>query len=152
MSSLVDLLRRMVSIDSVNPDLMAGGAGEGRVAAAVARWLHEAGLEVALTDVLPGRPNVIARPRGAVQGPALLLLAHTDTVGAAGMERPFEPQIDDDRLSGRGAYDMKSGLTAAMSAIAGLADTGLDVTLAAVCDEEAGESGTKPPARLGTQV
>ena len=43
-----------------------------------------------------------------------LLNAHMDTVGVAGMEQPHEPRLENGRLYGRGAYDMKAGLAAAM--------------------------------------
>ena len=46
-----------------------------------------------------------------------MLNAHTDTVGVADMEAPFQPAIGDGRLYGRGAYDMKSGLAACMLAL-----------------------------------
>ena len=41
-----------------------------------------------------------------------MLCAHLDTVGVEGMTDPHTPRIDGDRLYGRGAYDMKSGLAA----------------------------------------
>jgi acetylornithine deacetylase len=98
---------------------------------------------VSFEEVAPGRPNVTAVARGSGAGPTLLLLAHTDTVGVGEMERPHEPRIDDGRLHGRGAYDMKAGLAAAMSAAAAVRDLAGDVVVAAVCDEEAGSLGTR---------
>ena len=44
-----------------------------------------------------------------IGGPTLLLCAHLDTVGVAGMVDPFTLRHEGDRLYGRGAYDMKSG-------------------------------------------
>lgn len=46
MSEITELLWQLVAIDSVNPDLVAGGAGESAIARFVASWLEEAGLEV----------------------------------------------------------------------------------------------------------
>jgi acetylornithine deacetylase len=145
MSELAELLSQLVAIDSVNPDLIPGAAGEGEVAAFVARWLERAGLDVEFEEVAPGRPNVVGTARGTGAGRTLLLNAHTDTVGVAGMEAPHVPRIDGDRLYGRGAYDMKAGLAAAMLAGAEAATRGLagDVVVAAVCDEEVAGSGTQ---------
>jgi acetylornithine deacetylase len=43
MRDLTELLRQLVTIDSVNPDLVPGGAGEGEIARFVADWLTEPG-------------------------------------------------------------------------------------------------------------
>ena len=82
---LASLTARLVEIDSTNPDLVPGGAGEVEVAAYVAAWLREAGLEVELYEAAPGRPNVVGVARGSGGGSSLLLNAHMDTVGVAGM-------------------------------------------------------------------
>jgi acetylornithine deacetylase len=142
-SGLAELLRRLVAIDSVNPSLVRGGAGEATIARFVAEWLERAGLEVSLEEAAPGRPNVIGVARGRGGGRTLLLNAHTDTVGVAGMERPHEPWLENGRLYGRGAYDMKAGLAAAMLAVASAPRLAGDVVLAAVADEEAAASGTE---------
>ncbi|HSK16267.1 MAG TPA: M20/M25/M40 family metallo-hydrolase [Gaiellaceae bacterium] len=141
---LAGLASELVRIDSVNPGLVEGGAGEGEIARFVAAWLADAGLEVEVEEVAPGRPNVVGIARGSGGGASLLLNAHTDTVGVAGMERPFEPAIVEGRLHGRGAYDMKAALAAIMLAGADAARAGLrgDVVVAAVCDEELGSIGT----------
>jgi acetylornithine deacetylase/succinyl-diaminopimelate desuccinylase-like protein len=148
-SELVDLLSRLVAIDSVNPDLIAGAAGEAEIAGFVAGWLERAGLDVEVEEVVPGRPNVVGVARGTGGGRSLLLNAHMDTVGVAGMERPHEPRIEDGRLFGRGAYDMKGSLAAIMLAGAEAARRGLrgDVIVTAVCDEEVASIGTAAVAR-----
>jgi acetylornithine deacetylase len=133
-----ELVAALVAIDSVNPDLVPGGAGEAEVADFVAAWLREAGLEVELEEAAPGRPSVVAVARGSGGGASLMLNAHMDTVGVDGMERPFEPEVRDGRLYGRGAYDMKGSLAACMVAVRRLAadDLSGDVILTAVADEE----------------
>jgi acetylornithine deacetylase len=146
---LARLAADLVAIDSVNPLLVRGGAGEAAIARFVAAWLEAAGLEVTVAEVAPGRPNVVGVARGRGGGRTLLLTGHTDTVGTAGMERPLEPRFDGDRLYGRGAYDMKGGLAAAMAAGAAAARAGLagDVVVAAVADEELGSLGTEALVR-----
>lgn len=143
-SSLTELTSELVRIDSVNPDLVPGGAGEGEIARFVAGWLADGGLEVETEEVAPGRFNVVATARGSGGGRTLLLNAHMDTVGVAGMDAPFDPRAKDGRLYGRGAYDMKASLAAIMLAGAEAGAAGLrgDVVVAAVCDEEVGSIGS----------
>ena len=115
-TELERLLADLVSIDSVNPDLVPGARGEGEIAAFVAQWLRKAGLEVILEETrVKGRPNVMAVARGSGGGRTLMLNAHMDTVGVAGMSDPFTPVIRDGRLFGRGALDTKSALAAFMA-------------------------------------
>lgn len=142
--ALAELLADLVRIDSVNPHLIEGRAGEGEIARFVAAWLEDAGLEVELEEVALGRVNAVGIARGSGGGRTLLLNAHTDTVGVAGMERPFEPVLEGGRLHGRGAYDMKASLAAIMLAGKAAVDAGLrgDVIVAAVCDEEVASIGT----------
>jgi acetylornithine deacetylase len=144
MSELVELLQQLVAIDSINPDLVPGGAGEEKIARFVADWFERAGLEVVWDEPAPGRPNVIGIARGTGGGRSLLLNAHMDTVGVEGMERPHAPYIQDNRLYGRGAYDMKGGLAAIMAAGAAAKKRGLrgDVIVTAVADEEYASTGT----------
>src|SRR3954468_2378663 len=87
----------LVRIDSVNPALVPGGAGEGEIAAFVAGWAREAGLEPDVLEGTPGRPSVVARARGTGGGRTLLLCGHYDTVTAEGMDHPpHEPRTDGD--------------------------------------------------------
>jgi len=144
MSEIIDLLRQLVAIDSINPDLVPGGPGEEKIARFIADWSRKAGLEVVWEEPVPGRPNVIGIARGSGGGRTLLLNAHMDTVGVAGMERPHEPFIQDYRMYGRGAYDMKAGLAAIMIAGAAAKKRLLrgDVIITAVSDEEFASIGT----------
>ena len=151
--TLAELTAQLVAIDSTNPDLVAGGAGETEIAAFVAGWLRKAGLEVEVHEPVPGRPSVIGIARGTGGGASLLLNAHMDTVGvAAGMEAPFTPVVKDGRLHGRGAGDMKGSLAAIMLVGAVAARDGLrgDVIVTAVADEEVGSVGTEDVVRRVT--
>src|SRR5213080_373559 len=137
MSEIIELLRQLVAIDSINPDLVPGSAGEEKIACFISDWFERAGLEVAWDEAAPGRPNVIGIARGTGGGRSLLLNAHMDTVGVVGMERPHDPYIENNRLYGRGAFDMKGGLAAIMSAGAAAKQRRLrgDVIVTAVVDE-----------------
>jgi acetylornithine deacetylase len=140
-AALTELAARLVAIDSVNPELIEGEAGERELATFVAEWSERAGLAVELVGP-PERPSVIATARGSGGGRSLLLNAHLDTVGVAGMDAPFEPRIEDGRLCGRGAYDMKGALAAILDAAAHVADLRGDVIVTAVADEELASIGT----------
>jgi len=144
MNEIASLLGELVAIDSINPDLVPGGAGEAAIARFVANWLERAGLHVEIDEPVPGRPSVVAIAHGTGGGQSLMLNAHMDTVGVAGMERPHDPVVQDNRLYGRGAFDMKGGLAAIMFAAAVSKKQQLrgDVILTAVSDEEYASIGT----------
>jgi acetylornithine deacetylase len=133
------LLRDLVAVNSVNPSLVPGAAGEGAIADLIARELRGIGLGVELQDVCPGRPNVVGVLDGRTPGRSVMFCGHIDTVGVDGMERPFDPAIRDGRLFGRGAQDMKGGVAAMIGAVRDLARAGLPrgrVIIACVVDEE----------------
>jgi acetylornithine deacetylase len=138
---LVELAALLVALDSVNPELIAGAAGESELAEFVAGWCRRAGLDVELVGP-PERPSVVAIARGSGGGRSLMLNAHLDTVGVAGMDAPFEPRVQDGRLYGRGAYDMKGALAAILAAAAQATDLRGDVIVTAVADEELASIGT----------
>lgn len=144
MNDVEQLLSDLVALNSVNPDLVPGAPGEADIAAFIARWLESAGLDVAVEEVRPGRPNVIGIARGTGGSRTLLLNGHIDTVGVTGMEQPFQPRVEDGRLYGRGAYDMKGGLAACMVAAKQAKRHNLrgDVIVTAVADEEYAGLGT----------
>ncbi len=143
----IDVLRELVAIDSVNPSLVPGGAGEQQIAEAIARELRASGLDVEMQPVEPGRPNIVGVIEGRRAGPTLVLCGHLDTVGVAGMAAPFDPVVRDNRLYGRGAQDMKGGLAAIIGAARQLAEGGGveagRVVVAAVCDEEDASRGAE---------
>jgi acetylornithine deacetylase len=144
-SAAADLAAALVAIDSVNPALVSGGAGEGEIARFVAEWARGARLDAEMLEATPGRPSVLVRARGTGGGRTLLLCGHLDTVGVEGMAAPHAPRVDGDRLHGRGAYDMKAGLAAALVACREAAGLGLagDVVVAAVADEEHASLGVR---------
>ena len=147
MDSVVGLLRDLVAIDSVNPSLVPGGAGEAAVADRVAAALRAAGIDVDVTDVAPGRPNVVGAVEGRSPGRTLMLCGHTDTVGVEGMTAPFDPAVRGGCLYGRGSQDMKSGVAAMVDAAVRVARHGGlprgRLVVAAVADEEHASAGAE---------
>lgn len=144
----IALLEDMVRIDSVTPWLIAGGAGEGRVARYMQRWLNDIGLEVTLEEVEPDRPNVLAWLRGGLPGPTICLTAHSDTVGyASWSDRALHPVIEGDRMIGLGSADDKGGCAAAMLAARELVpmrdQLAGNVLIALAIDEEGISIGTE---------
>ena len=107
----VALARALVATPSVNPEIEESGAGEAEVAELTAGWLRAWGLSVEMSEVAAGRWNVVGRLEGDGDGPTLLLNGHLDTVGVTGMTvEPFGGELQDGRLWGRGACDMKGGV------------------------------------------
>jgi acetylornithine deacetylase len=140
MDPSIKLLRELVAIDSVNPSLVPGAAGEAQIAQAIAAHLRSIGLDVELQEVVPGRSNVIGVLEGRVPGRSLMLCGHVDTVGVEGMTAPFDPVERDGRLYGRGSQDMKGGVAAMIDAARHVAHNGGlragRLLVAAVVDEE----------------
>ncbi len=127
-------------INSVNPNY-EGGVDELELAEHVEQFFRLRGIECWRQTVFPNRPNIIARVPGADGSRRVILEAHMDTVSVQGMTiDPWEPNIYDGKLFGRGACDTKGGLAAMMHAVARIADDDLapacDIWLAATIDEE----------------
>lgn len=145
---LVELLKDLVKIDSVNPSLVPGAAGEAEIAEYLREWMIAQGLDTELIVVEPGRPNVVGVLKGTGSGKSLMLNGHIDTVGVDYMTiDPFDPKVEDGRLYGRGSFDMKGGLSASLGAVKAIVDSGVelsgDVVVACVCDEEFASIGTE---------
>lgn len=136
LNTLCDLIR----INSVNPAYRHGVA-EAAIQRFIYNFFERAGIPVETQEVLPGRPNVIAKLQGVNPERRLLFEAHVDTAGIENMTiPPFEPFVSDGRVYGRGACDTKGGLAAMMHALLNVKRSGVlpdcDVWLAAAADEE----------------
>ena len=143
------LTAELVGIDSVNPSLVPGAAGEHAIAEFVHGWATACGLSAETVHGPDGRPSVIVRGGRGGSGSAgwggrtLLLCGHLDTVGHGSMRAPLAAVLDGPRLYGRGSYDMKAGLAAALVACRDAAAAGISgqVVVAAVADEEHSSTG-----------
>ncbi|MGW3078105.1 ArgE/DapE family deacylase [Kitasatospora sp. NPDC001132] len=153
-STPAGLLARLVAIDSVNPDLVPGGAGEGIIADYCGQWLAARGFQVHRLEKGPGRPSLVAVVRGTGGGRSLMLNGHLDTVSLADYDGdPLDPLVRDGQMHGRGTFDMKGGIAAMMVAAARATVRSPlrgDVILALVADEEHASSGTEEVLRSFT--
>jgi len=140
-SQAVDLLQRLLRINTVNPPGNEEPAQE-----LLAQTLTEAGFDCELLAAEAGRPNLVARLRGERPGPTLCLLGHVDTVPAEPSEWSFDPWVGDvvdGEIRGRGAQDMKDQVAAEVAAAATLGRDGWrpgagDLVVVATADEEMG--------------
>jgi acetylornithine deacetylase len=149
-ADLISLLQHLVRIPSVNPDDAPGTphTGEAELAGFLAGWLEALGAEVELEDVLPQRPNLIARFAPRDGRPRILLGPHLDTVGVGGMTiDPFGAEIRDGRLWGRGACDTKGPMAAMLWGLHEqrhrLAGLPVAVDFVAFMGEESGQWGSR---------
>jgi acetylornithine deacetylase/succinyl-diaminopimelate desuccinylase-like protein len=137
----VGLLRRLIRIDTSNPP-----GNETEAQDLLRDLLAGAGFECELAAREPGRPNLVARLRGASPGPVLCLLSHVDTVPADPRDwsgDPWSGELRDDEVWGRGALDMKGQVAAEVAAAISLARGGWqpargDLLVVVTADEERG--------------
>jgi acetylornithine deacetylase len=161
----VEFLRALVAFDSTFIDQGKSG-NEGGIQRWLAKTLEEWKFETRLfepdnakiaswPDYNPGhdyanRPNLVAIARGTGGGRSLLFNGHVDTVPLDDLSKwkhgPLSGEVEEGRLYGRGACDMKAGvaamLLAARYARAVYPDLRGDVLLESVVDEEGGGNGT----------
>lgn len=136
---VLDTLADLIRINSINP-AYDHGVSEAAAAQYVRRFFEPLGVEMWEQEVFPGRPNLIVKIPGRTAG-RVVLEAHMDTASINGMTiPPFEPEIREGLMYGRGSCDTKGGLAAMMEAVAQLAESGekpgCEVWLCAAADEE----------------
>jgi len=160
----VGLLRKLIQAPSVT-------GSEGQCAEVCCGKIKEIGLEADMWEIDPdeirkhpayndvikfppssfplayqGRPNVVGAYRSRGQGKSIILNGHTDVVTPEPIVKwthpPWQGEVDDGKMYGRGACDMKGGLAAMIMAVQAILDIGIrpkgDVLLECVIEEEAG--------------
>lgn len=136
-------------------------------AAVVVRQMAEEDIQMALSlhregnpgHNYDGRENVYGLFRGS-GGRSLMFNGHMDTMPAGNLSLwkhpPHDAVVEDGKLYGLGAADMKGGLMAAVMAVKLLKDAGIglpgDVTITSVADEEGGGNGSIAAAVQGLKA
>jgi succinyl-diaminopimelate desuccinylase len=142
-TEVVSLCRDLVRFKSVNPP-----GDELEIAEYVAGVLRQVGLTVEIVRHTPTRASVLARLEGSGEVPALLYTGHLDVVPVGAKEwlhHPFEGEVVEGKLWGRGSSDMKGGGAAMIAAAKILAAANLplkgDLILAFTAGEEGEQLG-----------
>lgn len=156
---LVEITAELIGAESENPP-----GNEQAAAEVAAGWLEKIGCSpVEFHSEIPGRPSVIAwwpggRPSDRESQRVLCLNGHLDVVPAGDPDRwtypPYSAHIEDGRIFGRGASDMKSGIASMLGAVAALRRADFEpagrICFQLVADEEcAGTHGTGFLVRKG---
>lgn len=143
-AQVVRFAQDLIRINSVNPNLEPGSS-ETEAVEFLAKASREAGLQVTIEEVAPGRNNLYCVLPGSEAGIALSFLGHTDTVPFLGMADPLSAEIQDGYIWGRGGVDMKGGVAASVQALIALAKSGIklrkSLAVWAVIDEESEHRG-----------
>ncbi len=135
-----ELLQDLIRFNTTNPP-----GNEAECVTYINNLLGEAGVATTILALDPNRPNLIARLEGTGNAPPLLLHGHVDvvtTLNQQWQQPPFEGTLADGFVWGRGALDMKGGVSMMLSAFLRARAEGAtlpgDVILCILSDEEAG--------------
>lgn len=136
----IELCSEMVKIPSENPP---GDMSE--MAAFIRGWLEDRGFALEVYEPEKGRISLVTRI-GETKGPVLILNGHMDVVPAGDPKRwkfpPYCGEVKEGKVLGRGATDMKGGLTSLIAAFTAISDVVKELPgaliLTIVPDEETG--------------
>jgi succinyl-diaminopimelate desuccinylase len=144
--ALVEVLSSLVETPSVNP-----GGSEGPVVERIAAWFEGTGAELTVVETLPGRPSLGAVLAGDPDGPRLVLNGHIDTVPVYDADQwrsdPFRAHVGNGHVYGRGACDMKGGLSVAIAVARALAEQRSSLRGTLILHFAAGEERAEPGTR-----
>ena len=157
-----DLLQELIRISSVNPafaDNLPLICGEAELTDFLVGFLEQNRWPWLRQTVHPGRDNLLAVVRGnspQADSNVMLWEAHQDTVGVEGMRiDPFAADVEDGRMWGRGACDVKGCMAAMLTALAKVQQDPVQqsatIVLAFSVNEENGFTGAKSLCQLWSQ-
>jgi acetylornithine deacetylase/succinyl-diaminopimelate desuccinylase family protein len=139
---IIEDLEAMISIPSMNPfqQEVRKDYREQEMAEFYCDRMSDLGLDVGVREVVPGRPNVWGVLKGGANGPSLMLAGHLDTVGNENYADAFIPRVENNRVYGRGACDMKDALASYLEVVRLLREADLplrgNLILTGIADEE----------------
>lgn len=142
-SAMLDLLRRMVEIESPSDNK----AAVDQLGEALAGEFENAGAKTAFHPQPAFGNHLQAWFPGASEQKPVLLLGHFDTVWPLGTLKSMPFRVDGGRAFGPGIYDMKAGITMMLFALRALRSAGAahrPVTVLLDTDEEVGSVTGRP--------
>jgi succinyl-diaminopimelate desuccinylase len=145
----LELTRDLLSFNTINPP-----GQERECAQYLGKMLEDGGFKVAYYDFDESRTSLIARLEGRRDKPPICFSGHLDTVplGAESWSKdPFSGEVDGNRVYGRGASDMKSGIAAMVGSALRLQKNfqgKAGITLVFTAGEETGSQGASYLAGL----
>ncbi|KAH8893937.1 acetylornithine deacetylase [Thozetella sp. PMI_491] len=149
----IALTQTLIRIDSANASLgPVAGPGETEIAEYIRSWLEHRNIETSWIEPTPRRPSIVGVVRGTGGGKSLMFNGHIDTVTNLSYDGdPLSGELRDGKIYGRGSADMKSGIAAAMVALARARKLQLrgDVIFTGVADEEDASIGTEQVLAAG---
>ena len=139
-----ELLKKLIQAKTTSED------GELAAAEVIAAEFARFGVESEIDSWDSNRANIIARVKSSRQKAGLLFACHHDVVGpgqASWQYPPFGAVEADGKIYGRGSTDMKGGISAAVTAICGIVDSGTklqgDIIFVAAAGEETDSAGAQ---------
>jgi acetylornithine deacetylase len=167
---IIEYLRKLISFKTITPQEGAKAEGDDykNLQNFICNTLEEMNFSINMWEVdsselksfpgsgaiqsrdLSNMPVLVGKLKGNGKGKSLILNGHYDVVPEGIVENwehdPFKGEIEDNRIFGRGANDMKGGIAAMLHAIKFIQkaeiELGGDLTVETVPDEEATCMGT----------
>jgi acetylornithine deacetylase/succinyl-diaminopimelate desuccinylase family protein len=144
---IIELTRDLVRIPSENPP-----GNEEEISQYVSEKMEALGFKIEFVEPEPKRVNTLGILEGNSRGINFLFNGHYDTVPIGNLEfwsmDPFEGMVEERKIYGRGAGDMKGGIASAIIAAQAMIECGIrlkgNFLIHAVSDEETGSKfGTR---------
>ncbi|MHC4070143.1 MAG: M20 family metallopeptidase [Planctomycetota bacterium] len=139
-----ELLKKLIKAETT------AEIGELAAAEVISADFERLGMDTTIDSWGPDRANVVVRVESSGRKAGLLFACHLDVVGpgkAKWEHQPFSAEEKDGKIYGRGAADMKGGITAAVTAIRQIIDSGVelggDIVFLGVGGEETDSCGAK---------